>query len=456
MTTAERLYARSPAWLQTLLVSGYGLKLLSLRRGRRYWEWTRFLQESSGWSRGQLEAYQLSRLQDVLARARQGSEFYRERLRGIDLKSLADLEQVAPTGKETFRIELPRIRTVTQGVVVHTGGTTGKPLEVLFTRADIQERMATLDAWRARHGAGRWCRRATFSGRIIVSPGSNSTGVARTNLAMRQRLYSSFHLHQQRLDEYVDDLREFQPEMIDGFPSAIAMVSAHIVASGRAGEVRPWCVFSTSENLYEHQRKLIRRAFGCEARNQYASAEGAPFVYECPKGALHYDLRTGVIEPSDGGILVTSFTTTGTPLIRYQIGDHMDLTPGACDCGDQSPVIQAILGREQDYIVSPERGMVGVGLIDIFKKIPPVVKQAQVDQVGVNEILVRIVPDPEAFEERYLDVLREGLRERVGASMEIRFAVLDRIEPDPGGKIRYVKRSCEVGRSTAIDGETAS
>jgi len=455
VTSAERLYSRSPAWLQTLLVSGYGLKLLSLRRGTRYWKWTAFLRESSRWSREQLEAYQLARLQDVLACAREGSLFYQERLKGIDLRSVSDLRRVPPTDKETFRVELARIRTISRGIVVHTGGTTGKPLEVFFTRGDIQERMATLDAWRERHGAGRWCRRATFSGRIIVPPGAEGGGVARTNLPLRQRLYSSFHLQRQRLDEYVRDLEAFQPEMIDGFPSAIAIVAGHIVATGRAGRIRPRSVFSTSENLYDHQRRLIRQAFGCDARNQYASAEGAPFVYECARGSLHYDLRTGVIEQAEGGILVTSFTTTGTPLVRYRIGDRMDLTPGTCDCGDQNPVIRAILGREQDYIVSPERGVVGVGLIDIFKKIPPVVQQAQLDQVGVNEVLVRVVPDRAAFEERHLDVLREGLRERVGPSMAIRFAIVDGIDPEPGGKIKYVKRSCDVGGAAAIDGETS-
>jgi len=454
VTGGERLYARAPRWLQTVLLSGYGLDLIRLRRGRHYWEWTRFLAGSATWSRDRLEAYQAERLRACIESARRGSPFYEERLRGIEIRSPEDLRQVPPTDKETFRRELPRIKTIASGIAVHTGGTTGKPLEVLFTRADIQERMATLDAWRARHGAGRWARRATFSGRIIVPPGAEHAGIARTNLALRQRLYSTFHLHERRLDEYARDLQRFRPQMIDGFPSAIAMVAAHLVSSGAAGTVTPRAVFTTSENLYEHQRRLIREAFGCPARDQYASAEGAPFVTECARGSLHYDLRTGVLEQGDGGILVTSFTTTGTPLIRYRVGDRMDLTEGRCDCGDCNPVIGRIEGREQDYVMSPERGMVGVGLIDIFKKIPPVVKQAQVDQVAANELLVRLVPDAAAFDERHLAVLREGLAERVGPSMTVRFVLVDRIEPEPGGKVRYVKRSCDTPRAAPIEGGT--
>ena len=75
--------------------------------------------------------------------------------------------------------------------------------------------------------------------------------------------------------------------------------------------------------------------------------------------------------------------------------------------------------------------------------------QAQVDQVGRDELLVRLVPDRAAFQDCYLDALREGLVERVGASMRVRFTLVDRIDPESGGKIRYVKRSWETPPATS-------
>jgi phenylacetate-CoA ligase len=119
----------------------------------------------------------------------------------------------------------------------------------------------------------------------------------------------------------------------------------------------------------------------------------------------------------------------------------MDLTPGSCDCGNQNPVIRSVLGREQDYVVSPTRGMVGVGLIDIFKKLPPVVKQAQIAQDAIDRLVVRLVIDQARFHEGYLEVLREGIVERVGNEMKIEFELVERIEPEAGGKIRYIKRN---------------
>jgi phenylacetate-CoA ligase len=441
---AERVYPWVPAWAQDALVTAYGVKLLLIRRGLTYWRMRAHYRDSLRWTRDELERHQLVRLRDFLRSVRAESPYYRDLLseRDVDVRSVDELGRLPVLTKDTLRTEGHRIRTIRRGVEVHTGGTTGTPLAVLFRRGDIEERMAALDAWRETHGVGSWSRRATFSGRIVVpldlKPGE---AVARTNLVLRQRLYSTFHLSPPHLDTYVADLERFRPTFVDGFPSAVASVAAHVRATTGHLQWRPRVVFTTSENLYDAQRRLIHDAFRCEARTQYASAEGAPFVTECTHGRLHYDLRTGVIEQGDGSILVTSFTTLGTPLVRYRIGDQMDMSPGTCTCGNQNPVIQSIVGREQEYIVSPTRGVVAVGLIDIFKRIPPVVRQAQVVQEREGELTLRLVRDGERFSAEHEATLRSALSERVGGEMAVRLEYADWIAPEANGKTPYIKRN---------------
>src|SRR3546814_13810209 len=67
----------------------------------------------------------------------------------------------------------------------------------------------------------------------------------------------------------------------------------------------------------------------------------------------------------EGEILVTSFTTRGTPLIRYRIGDRISLAPDdyRCPCGSCFPVVKHIDGRTADFIWSPENGKVNLGNI---------------------------------------------------------------------------------------------
>lgn len=78
---------------------------------------------------------------------------------------------------------------------------------------------------------------------------------------------------------------------------------------------------------------------------------------------MHIQPLTGVFEVVDenmqpaqeGEILVTSFTTEGTPLIRYRIGDRITLIPKdkQCACGSCFPLVEKIEGRSTDYIFSP-------------------------------------------------------------------------------------------------------
>ena len=48
-----------------------------------------------------------------------------------------------------------------------------------------------------------------------------------------------------------------------------------------------------------------------------------------------------LFEKESNEVLVTSFTTHGTPLIRYRIGDALifDHTQNSCECGMESPIV---------------------------------------------------------------------------------------------------------------------
>ena len=150
----------------------------------------------------------------------------------------------------------------------------------------------------------------------------------RFNSAYNQKLYSTFDMRYENLDYYVTDLNKFAPEIINGFVSAIYQLAKYIIDQKRTIVFKPKAIFTTSETLLPIHRVIIEKAFQAKVFNQYASAEGAPFITECVAGKLHYNIDTGIIEPQeDGRMLVTSFTTHGTPLIRYNIGDSITLTP---------------------------------------------------------------------------------------------------------------------------------
>lgn len=452
----EKLYSKMPVFLQNTMISLYGEKLRRQRYKDEYHSYKNWLYETEGLTLDEIRLINENSFLDFVKYVFENNDFYRNFYKGIDIQSFSsiqDIKKLPILEKETLRRNLNIIYMIeaSQGICMHTGGTTGMPMEVLYQKRDIQRRMAMLDFYREKFGFKNGMRRATFSGRTIVPAKYSGKVFWRQNYALRQKLFSTFHLRNDNLKYYIEDLNDFQPEMIDGFPFAIHAIAYYIVRNGIKLAFSPLVVFVTSETLYAYQREVIEQAFDCRVANQYASAEGAPFVVECPHGFLHYDLRSGIIENEPGkGILVTSFTTYGTPLIRYAIGDEIEFPENdrmrkRCACGSINPIAKAIKGRSQDYVLSSERGMVGVGIVDIFKKIPPIVICSQIIQNKIDQIFLYLVIDGAELSDEYRAILIEEIKKRMGKKVEINIIITDHIEPEKNGKTRFIKNSLISG-----------
>lgn len=92
--------------------------------------------EEEFWSRDQIEATQLARLKNVVARVYKGCEFYRKRLdeAGVtpdSIKTLDDIEKIPMTSKDDLRSQYPLGLVIVprnQLVRLHcSSGTTGTP-----------------------------------------------------------------------------------------------------------------------------------------------------------------------------------------------------------------------------------------------------------------------------------------------------------------------------------------
>jgi phenylacetate-CoA ligase len=461
----ESIYARLPAPLQSAAITVRGAQLARERYGAVYRRTLRELPGIFALPRAELEALQLRALRELVAYAARHSPYYREVLAGIDpasLRTLDDLRRLPVLEKETLRARAPEIYTLPLGDAIegHTGGTTGTSIVVAYTRDDFQRRMAELDYFRGVHGARHRMRRATFNGKHVVGREGRGDVFWRTNHVLRQRFYSTFHLSRANLPRYVEDLERFRPQIIDGFPSCILDVADEVVRRGRPLSFRPVAIFPTAEPLYPHLRERLREVFGVEPRDQYASSEGAPLVTECPRGRLHALLHTGVFETDEAGdSLVTSFTTHGTPLIRYRIGDRIHVDPEQrCDCGWEMPVVRQIEGRAIDYLYTPERGRVySPNLSNVVKNLPNAVVRAQFVQHAPHRVEVKLEVDAARFEPgRHTAIVVQEVRDRLGEAVQVDVRVVPEIERAGSGKFRMVLNLCGDAPAAAGAGEGAA
>jgi phenylacetate-CoA ligase len=450
----QGIYDRSPIFFQNVMATLYGYRAKRRRYGKAYWDHLKYLEEVHKYSREQLEELQFQELMKLLRHTVANSKFYRKLYDAIDIESFTsvdDLKRLPIVTKEMIRRNIDDVITIPKkgAVVGNTGGTTGKSLTVYNRPEDAQKRMAVLDFFKMKHGFRNLAmKKATFMGKHIVPPNQKKKVFWRYNAAIKQMVYSSFHLTEENIPYYIESLNRFQPQAIDGFPSSMYDIATYMIRHNAKLDFTPIAIFPTAETLTPEHRDAITKAFRAPVRDQYASSEGAPFVWECEYGNYHYDVTTGVIEQLEGSneVLVTSFTTYGTPLIRYRIGDSMIFAdPNAtCRCGFNTPLVESIEGRAVDFLYSTQGAKISlVNVANVLKYMPNSIIKSQFVQNRFDHIEVRLVCDGTLTDE-HKRILRDEIRHKFGRDLQVDFKVLDDIPRAPSGKHKLIVNNVQV------------
>lgn len=434
----------TPIFFQNVTISLYNSWLYKKRHGGLYRQYRNYFAKFDNARQEAVRTEQAKRLSETLHHALANSRYY-QRVGGDSLESFPILEKI------TLLQQLDEISTVSEksAEVSLTGGTTGASMKVLYTREDIQERNAMLDHFRAKFGYRLGKRTAWFSGKDLTRPKDLAKGICyRDDWINHIRYFSTFHITDRYFDAYWRALSDFAPEYLVGFPSSVYDICMMAKERGLSLTGMVKAFFPTAETVLPQHRAVIGEVLGCPLIDQYASSEGAPFILECEKGRLHIQPLTGVFEvvnenlqpAQEGEILVTSFSTRGTPLIRYQIGDRIKLAPEdeCCACGSHFPLVEYIDGRSSDYVWSPENGKVNLGNISNCTKDAPGIICFQVIQEREDAVDVKLVKGRN-FTERDAENFHHAFVARLGTAMSINLEYVDEIPREKSGKFRIVK-----------------
>jgi phenylacetate-CoA ligase len=449
------VYRFSPYTLQNVLISCYGLYLRSIRYGQPYLQALRFLEQADAWNSAQIATWQSERLDTLVRRAVKDVPFYREhyahRIDSTERIDSARLSRAFPVlPKEILKSRPGDFVSTTlaakERTTVFTSGTTGAPLEVTATKTAVAKNFAFFSHFLQRCGLDPFGVSVTFAGRLIVPHTQQRAPFWRYNAATRTWLFSSYHISTTNVAAYVAKLEEIQPTYIDSYPSAIYALARYMAERRIAHSIRPKAIVTSSETLTPLQREAIESVFQCRVYDQYGSAEMVGFAAQCAAGSYHVHPLYGVVEVVDrdglpcaagepGDLVLTGLLNDAMPLLRYRIGDQGAWRTTACPCGSMHPALQGILGREDDYIVTPEGNHVG-RLDPLFKGLAGLV-EAQIVQQSVERIEILVVPGP-GFDAGAKTRLVDSLRERVGSRMTIDVLEVGSIPRTRNGKFRSV------------------
>ena len=374
----------------------------SLRYGQAYKDAISLLRESETWDKQALVAHQEKRLRTLIDHCYSNVPYYREVFQEYgyspkDISTVDDLRKLPFLTKEIVRKRKKDLLATNISFLnreeANTSGSTGAPLEFYiseYTRP-MERALVQRHLWWLGHKQGD--RLAIFK----VVPLADSKRFYQY-FRSREELRIEFRdMDEERLGKMADLLQEFKPDIISAWPSSLYILARWMERNKRS--IRPPKFLVTgSENIYPHIIEVIERVFKAPVSDFYGQEESVASAMQCSLSqGYHVQMETGVVElvPYGEGmseIVGTGFYNMAMPFIRYKTGDLAPTGFGNCSCGRSHPTIRGIVGRETDFIITPEKNVVSPLLLS-----PPFyhleeIREGQIVQEDIKTLRIKIAP----------------------------------------------------------------
>ncbi|PYE13963.1 phenylacetate-coenzyme A ligase PaaK-like adenylate-forming protein [Williamsia limnetica] len=198
------------------------------------------------------------------------------------------------------------------------------------------------------------------------------------------------------LDDLVDQLNDYDPAVLTGYASAVALLAGEQV-TGRL-RISPVVVRPVAEGMSEAMTRLVSQAWRAPVINTYGANECLSIARECAAGRMHLNSDWVILEPVDrngaptppgepshSSVLTTLFRRV-QPIVRYELGDSITMDIAPCKCGNRLPAF-TVTGRMADFLeFSGPQGTV---------RIPPLLITSAVDAVAPRAQYQIVVESPD-------------------------------------------------------------
>jgi phenylacetate-CoA ligase len=402
--------------------------------------------------RAQMRELQLSRLKDQITRAYTHSKHYHAALdaAGVhpgDIHELSDLAKLPFTDKTALRDNYPfGMFTVPMNEIVRvhsSSGTTGKPIVVGYTRADLQiwtemcARLCSAAGVTADDRVdmtflygmftGGWGMHYAIEriGATIIPAGSGAT---ERHLMMMQDFGTTVFIGTPSYAVYLSEVGEREGIDFAQLPIRLGLFG------GEATSVA--------------MRKEIEARMGIRATDNYGLSEvGGPGVAgECEVGVGRHvnednfypeiiDPDTGEVLPEGevGELVLTTLTKEAMPILRYRTHDLTRLTYEPCACGRTLCRIDPVRTRTDDMLIIRGVNVYPSQVEDILFSVEGVSPHYLIvvdRKSGLDNLEIRLEIDAALFSDRMepLVEMQERIAEKVQAVLGLR-AHIRLVEP---------------------------
>lgn len=334
-------------------------------------EYLSFLKESDQWSEDELRVYQRKKCKAFLEFVYKYSPFYRDIFDkyGFNPSEFNDIEQLKNLpifSKETLIENSDKIHSnfpFRKVFLASTSGTSGKVIKFNKNEEWDSHNRAAMYRGYSWYNVQPWEKNGYLWGYKL-----DSKRIIKIKfqdwLQNRFRLYT---YNKSGLKSFASNLKG--AKYLHGYSSVIYEIAKGINSSGMKAPHNLKLIKGTSEMIFDSYQEEVRKAFRMKMISEYGSAESGIIGFECPMGSIHLASENVIVEIENGEILVTNLLSKSFPIIRYRLGDSIELADKSfkCPCGRSHPVILEIQGRVGKKIVGKKKEYPSVLLNNFFK-----------------------------------------------------------------------------------------
>ncbi len=416
-----------------------------------YVSWTKFLHDAEGWSKEQIDAYQLKEIQHIVQHAFENTHGYhalyeRSGVKPEDIRTIEDFRKLPYVEKEMLRDRLEDYSAPIEGrTYITTGGSTGIPFGMYRDPDSFAKELASKAYQYYRVGWQEGDRQLVLRGLPIDTP-DHMTFVPEFN----ELRCSSYHLTPEWMEIYRQKAWDYKPEWLRCYPSS-GYIFARWLYENKLSFPPLKGILCASENLYDFQKEFLQKTFKTRVFSHYGHYELAVLAGYCETEDTYHVLPQygyaeligpdGELVKKAGGIgevVATSFIMHATPFIRYRTRDIAILKGWYCPkCGRPYQIWDRIEGRLQEFIVTGSGRLISMTAINFHDSIFDHINQFQFYQEEKGKVLFNFIPK-EQFSDEDAQEIKNRLLAKLGNDVDLAMKAVDDIPLTKRGKNRFL------------------
>jgi len=318
-----------------------------------------------------------------------------------------------------------------------TGGTSGKPMQLLMPKNRFIVELASLHYYWEKFG---FC----FSSRAVLRNHKLDSGFI-VNPIMKEYIFDGFTLTDELFSILYSTMKKYKITYLQCYPSS-GYEFANYLKRNKLDTKFIKAFFVSSENVLDHQRDIVKQ-LGINYFSLYGHSEKLVMAGNCPYSD-YYHIMPGygyveLVDQADkiineegvlGEIVGTTYRNKGFPLIRYKTGDYSEYVYIDCKCGYKGMALNKIHGRwDGDKIFNKDGSFVTTTALNLHNDLYSVIEGLQYIQNEKGELLVNIVPG-ESFDCTHEMRIYEHYNEKMNGDTHIEVCRVDSLKRQSNGK----------------------